>query len=1044
MNEQEQKNSQDSFIKQQTAKGKEILKKQAKNKLKQVMLKVLAAIGVKVGIIIIIAIVGVVIIAAFTWAIDDGTQGNTNEAKSNAVATTYDGQTGVTEDTKVIVKPSEDNSSFIITDNYTDEDIERIKSEMESNTTHNPSDFTDFELAVLGALMDNGLDLGLYSTEELKCLPLFIKAEASTQYLDLRKNSEKLDKNGNYKPREADDLKENEVPGVILVQRTNTNSDEPVTLEYKQKSDFDKMVSDNNVDVKNYFTTSESGDLVVAEWEHIVVDVSDSYPEEIEEVEREASKDEYTITTTEIPYSQYITKYTLPFDFLTQLLVVTRDTDFCREVANIVLGSKIVINVQEEETITDSTEVKTYTIHEKDEKRINYEISPQIYRENDHFLNNTKDDEKNECTNYTKKDVQVTIHTVDTSHVYEFGISEVDSWIVHFQKTYGSMYTKTPTNAQYEQKGEYPTQYNVEITTNETEILKDKDISNFKEETEKKYKSKVVVPSVSIVNNGNTRGIITTPQDKIKSVNYSKPYNLTADENGEYQMPANIIITTKAGDGIPEINHYYVYSRNKYVLSVNKRDELSCNISKIEKRTFKKIDRKSETTTITTNYQAYENPDTKTHIYAKDEKNGNFEKFLVAFDNNEYGRAMIKNGDSWLFEMMEENENTVELIDTVKYLLYLYDGTNYGVTEIDTSLFEPDEFVSLTTGSGSGWWWPVGGSQMTETDGKKFATGDPSLGKSAISRAGKNGSSPYGVNPYYGNHQKDNGAAIDIGGGTNPNYNVIAAADGEVIGLKRTGFNGGTMDACYITLKHSNGMTTAYWHLQNNSIPDYIKIGSTVKQGQFIGKMGNTGKSTGIHLHFEIKDANGKFLDATEYVDPDNPRPTGGIGGLSEQLYNMLFCFEVGTQHITSSGDYEIFNNGLDKNYELTCGIAVGYQGYGSYYPKLVPNPSIGQIVSKDIYNQIFEMVCKEKLNYINKACTKHNVTLTQNQQDAMFLFIYNMAGDQQKIANEAVKAYKDGGNEAYYNYTKSISIQQVQDRRKKEYELFKNGKYIK
>jgi len=70
-------------------------------------------------------------------------------------------------------------------------------------------------------------------------------------------------------------------------------------------------------------------------------------------------------------------------------------------------------------------------------------------------------------------------------------------------------------------------------------------------------------------------------------------------------------------------------------------------------------------------------------------------------------------------------------------------------------------------------------------------------------------------------------------------------------------------------------MYTLYGHLAKGSIT--VKAGDTVKQGQVIAKIGNSGSSTGTHLHFEMRkgtnDKTGR-VDPLDYVDKDNPRPS--------------------------------------------------------------------------------------------------------------------------------------------------------------------------
>ena len=82
---------------------------------------------------------------------------------------------------------------------------------------------------------------------------------------------------------------------------------------------------------------------------------------------------------------------------------------------------------------------------------------------------------------------------------------------------------------------------------------------------------------------------------------------------------------------------------------------------------------------------------------------------------------------------------------------------------------------------------------------------------------------------------------------------VMASADGRVIVAKKGGYNGGY--GSMIIISHEKGVQTVYAHL--NDV--YISQGQTVKQGQVIGELGNSGKSSGPHLHFEVRGAKNPF-----------------------------------------------------------------------------------------------------------------------------------------------------------------------------------------
>lgn len=83
---------------------------------------------------------------------------------------------------------------------------------------------------------------------------------------------------------------------------------------------------------------------------------------------------------------------------------------------------------------------------------------------------------------------------------------------------------------------------------------------------------------------------------------------------------------------------------------------------------------------------------------------------------------------------------------------------------------------------------------------------------------------------------------------------VKASMAGEVIlALGNGAYNGGYGN--YIVVKHSNGTQTLYAHLSKTE----VSVGDKVSQGQVIGKSGNTGRSTGPHLHFEVRGATNPF-----------------------------------------------------------------------------------------------------------------------------------------------------------------------------------------
>jgi hypothetical protein len=113
---------------------------------------------------------------------------------------------------------------------------------------------------------------------------------------------------------------------------------------------------------------------------------------------------------------------------------------------------------------------------------------------------------------------------------------------------------------------------------------------------------------------------------------------------------------------------------------------------------------------------------------------------------------------------------------------------------------------------------------------------------------------PCGQSWTYSHHSGEVRRALDFinnSGNTN-NSPVLAAAAGTATRHYEAGGAGN-----YIVVTHGGGWKTYYFHLQAFSVAD----GSTVSQGQEVGRVGSTGASTGPHLHFEeLLDGVGKDI----------------------------------------------------------------------------------------------------------------------------------------------------------------------------------------
>lgn len=98
--------------------------------------------------------------------------------------------------------------------------------------------------------------------------------------------------------------------------------------------------------------------------------------------------------------------------------------------------------------------------------------------------------------------------------------------------------------------------------------------------------------------------------------------------------------------------------------------------------------------------------------------------------------------------------------------------------------------------------------------------------------------------------------AVDIANNASPD--VLAADSGTIL---VAGWPDAAGYGNRVIIDHGNGYSTLYGHLARI----YVGVGQTVKRGDAVGRMGSTGRSTGIHLHFEIH-KNGIAQDPLGYL----------------------------------------------------------------------------------------------------------------------------------------------------------------------------------
>jgi len=134
---------------------------------------------------------------------------------------------------------------------------------------------------------------------------------------------------------------------------------------------------------------------------------------------------------------------------------------------------------------------------------------------------------------------------------------------------------------------------------------------------------------------------------------------------------------------------------------------------------------------------------------------------------------------------------------------------------------------------------------------------------------------------------------------------VYASFDG-IVRINR--YDGGGYGN-YVLVRHYNGLETLYGHLSESK----VKVGQLVKAGEIIGLGGNTGRSTGPHLHYEVR-YEGNAIDPHIVFDFPNNRLNNSTFNLTPEHFDYVRVARQVVYHRIRSGETL---SGLSKKYRV-------------------------------------------------------------------------------------------------------------------------------
>ena len=289
--------------------------------------------------------------------------------------------------------------------------------------------------------------------------------------------------------------------------------------------------------------------------------------------------------------------------------------------------------------------------------------------------------------------------------------------------------------------------------------------------------------------------------------------------------------------------------------------------------------------------------------------------------NFDYRAGYVYNKVSSLKKAITEGKDTYDSIFTPKRAEAIIEEIFDRKKQINDILFFNDNavdnfetpVVNAEFIQSNRYYWPIGSNQTTTSNGVTFASGAP---------ANTRINSYYGKrkHPRTGKYKMHSGVDLD---GKEGVTNVIAAQSGKVYRVKNGctpgnyGCGGGYGN--YIQILHPDGKYTFYAHLYKNSMT--VSVGDEVAQGQVIAKVGNTGNSTGPHLHFEVRTSATQRVNPLDYISKDEPRPTasGNISGTTGKNNMSTVCLSL-------------INSGMSK--DATIALMINIQAESSFNPE--------------------------------------------------------------------------------------------------------------
>lgn len=755
----------DSFIKKAGEKAKGAVKQQAKNAAKKVIKKIIMAV-LPILIKVLAVVIAILMIITIVAHILDAITGNDSK-EANAFAVYDTTSSGNTSSNKIEVSMNNKTEGGAYNLSYTGNTsensenlIDNLRAELKAaNQDVDFSDFTDSQIQQIGILMRNGLDVNAFNAEELKALAVFVKVGIASERFDLR-TAEQLE---NKKEITLADIEANdEVYGIINVYRNKVVEEEDGQVKYEKvklnyvrygdattQGTFMYMKAHNLVDdIIKTFTVDGEGNLVVAKWgktsiEYKYLDtnlkeLSEEDKKKIPEDKIQENTEYGYITVDKINYKQEISDYILDYGTLSDLLIVTRNPQFCLDLAVVAMNSEITFEINEELTSTVTETTTNYVETTRLFDYIKYNVSGQEKVVTEDWVNiysgNNDEEAKKEASDHGWSiDIKEKHNTSEAIGEYnttgEYGYTEEYIW------EYGESKYRFKVTSNYNiyglaewKKSEIYKPLNLEEESQDDkdkgELIKligtDEDGFYTAEEI---FEYNIKTTTTYLTNKYSTEAEVDCwyCQYEIKHTAPTKKEETetaTGEVSAEFPEETEEILETEDASQIASDEHVQKFipqrvEKYKADHQEAEKDTIKCDVTNLWTGQKKKTDESSTTKTTTTTYE-FGAVATTTQINYKNvvytEEGASFTKsgaegFLGVYDKYITSGTDLHLKDESEQELFNMLETRVEIdsdvandIDTsskaniLRFLLSVYDKVDRGVTDLEISIIDSSKF----------------------------------------------------------------------------------------------------------------------------------------------------------------------------------------------------------------------------------------------------------------------------------------------------------------------------------------------------------------